>query len=47
MGLWYKVENSEKIPLNIEPQQNKTNITMQQEKRKWNKENESWIADDC
>lgn len=47
MGLWEKVENSEKIPLNIEAQQNKTNIAMQQEKRKWNKENEGWIADDC
>jgi hypothetical protein len=46
MGQWDKVDNSEKIPLNIEPQQNK-NITVQQEKRKWNKENESWIADDC
>jgi len=32
--------------LNIEPQQNTTNITMQQDKRKWNKANESWIADD-
>lgn len=42
-----EVESSEEAPLNVEPQQSKTDVIIQQEKKKWNKANKSWIPDDC